>query len=161
MSTTHLDPSKLHKLQELQQAGINPYPYSYPQTHHAQEINEKYAKLNSGDHTKDKVQVAGRIVLKRIMGKAAFFHLQDQSGKVQLYFREDDLGEIYQTLVKTVDLGDFIGAEGIIFKTKIITPCPVPMNWPVIPLLRKRLITVPMSNNIRKPSKSWMKPSRN
>ncbi len=117
--TENIDESKLKKLEELKAQGINPYPYSYPQTDHAAEINQKYSSLNPGDHTKDKVSVAGRIMLKRVMGKASFFHLQDQSGKVQLYLQEDKLGqEKYEIVAKKTDLGDFLGIAGIIFKTK-------------------------------------------
>ena len=115
----NLDESKLKKLEELKALGINPYPYSYSQTDHALEINQKYSHLNSGDHTKDTVSVAGRIMLKRVMGKASFFHLQDQSGKVQLYLQEDKLGkEKYDIITKKTDLGDFLGIAGIIFKTQ-------------------------------------------
>ncbi|MEK6901764.1 MAG: lysine--tRNA ligase [Nanoarchaeota archaeon] len=114
-----LDESRMLKLQELQAAGVNPYPYTFRQTHHATEINEKYATLKPGDHTTDSVRIAGRVMLKRVMGKASFFHVQDQSGKVQIYLREDDLGKKYDLLVRTVDLGDFLGVEGTIFKTKM------------------------------------------
>ncbi len=115
----NLDESKLKKLEELKALGINPYPYSYPQTNHAAEINQKYSSLNPGDHTKDTVSVAGRIMLKRVMGKASFFHLQDQSGKVQLYLQEDKLGkDKYDLITKKTDLGDFLGIAGTIFKTQ-------------------------------------------
>ncbi len=115
-----LDQEKLRKLQELREAGVDPYPYNYKQTHHAKEINAKYATLKTAEHTKDKVSVAGRIMLRRVMGKAGFYHLQDQSGRVQLYFREDALGaEKYDLLTKKLDMGDIIGVEGTIFKTKM------------------------------------------
>ncbi len=114
-----LDESRMQKLQELQAAGVNPYPYTFRQTDHAKEINEKYATLKPGDHTKETVRIAGRVMLKRVMGKASFFHVQDQSGKVQIYLREDDLGKRYDLLIRTVDLGDFLGVEGTIFKTKM------------------------------------------
>ncbi|MBI2581948.1 lysine--tRNA ligase [Candidatus Woesearchaeota archaeon] len=116
----HLDESKVQKLQELQDLGINPFPYTYPQTHHAKEINEKYAHLEKGEHTKNKVSVAGRVMLKRIMGKASFLHIQDQSGRVQMYLSMDSLGEKqYDVFTKKIDLGDIIGVEGTIFKTKM------------------------------------------
>ena len=75
---SHLDQNKLLKLKTLLDAGINPYPYKFNQTHHAKDINKKYDKLHKGDKTKDKVSVAGRVMLKRIMGKAGFMHLQDE-----------------------------------------------------------------------------------
>ncbi|MBI2667042.1 lysine--tRNA ligase [Candidatus Woesearchaeota archaeon] len=115
-----IDPDKLRKLQELEKEGVNVFPYTFPQTHHATEVNEKYASLNSGDHLKETVAVAGRIMLRRVMGKASFFHIQDQSGKVQLYLQVDALGqETYDLLTKKTDTGDLIGAQGTIFKTKM------------------------------------------
>lgn len=115
-----LDQSKLAKLHELWGMGVNPYPYTYAQTHHAKDINEKFSKLNPGDHTQEYVSVAGRVMLQRVMGKASFVHIQDQSGKVQLYLTLDNLGEeTYKLFSKRIDLGDIIGVEGIIFKTKM------------------------------------------
>ncbi len=115
-----LDPEKVRKLQELRDTGIDPYPYGYTQTHHAQEINQQYARLQPAEHTTDNVNIAGRIMLKRVMGKASFYHIQDQSGRVQIYFREEAVGkESYEFLTKKLDLGDIIGVEGVIFKTKM------------------------------------------
>jgi lysyl-tRNA synthetase, class II len=113
-----LDEDKLSKLKILQESGINPYPYTFNQTHHSKEINEEYAKLEKGEHTKNKVSVAGRVMLKRIMGKAGFLHLQDQDGRIQIYISKDILGDDYNTFAKRVDLGDILGVEGNIFKTK-------------------------------------------
>ena len=114
-----IDQSKLHKLRDLQKKKVEVYPYTFSQTHHAQVINQKYAYLHPEQQTKDVVSVAGRIMLRRVMGKAAFFHLQDQTGRIQLYFREDELGqELYQTIVKDTDMGDIIGVTGFIFKTR-------------------------------------------
>ena len=76
-----IDENKLRKLKELKEMGINPYPYTYNQSHHAKEINETYSSLQKGEHTDIKVSVAGRVMLKRVMGKAAFFHIQDETGK--------------------------------------------------------------------------------
>ncbi len=106
------------KIEELKAEGINPYAYKFEQTHHASEINEKYAQLKAEGQTKDKVSVAGRIMQLRSMGKIAFVHLQDQTGKVQLYFRENDLGKDKYKLLKKFDIGDIIGVSGTIFKTK-------------------------------------------
>jgi len=117
---TKIDQSKLIKLEEIKKLDINPYPYTFPQTHHAQNLLNKYSKLNAEEKTQDNVSIAGRIMLKRGMGKATFMHIQDQSGKIQIYLREDDLGqEIYDLIAKKTDLGDIIGIAGTIFKTKI------------------------------------------
>ena len=82
---TKIDQSKLIKLAEIQKLDINPYPYTFPQTHHAQALLNKYSKLNAEDKTQDNISIAGRIMLKRGMGKATFMHIQDQSGKIQIY----------------------------------------------------------------------------
>ncbi|MBT3406755.1 lysine--tRNA ligase [Candidatus Woesearchaeota archaeon] len=109
---------RLRKLNDLRELNVNPYPYSYQPTHKAKDINEKYAGLKAEEETKDNVKVAGRIMQLRNMGKICFIHLMDSTGKVQLYLRKEDLGDNYK-LLKKLDLGDFIGAEGHIFKTKM------------------------------------------
>ncbi len=106
------------KLNELKSMGVNPYPYLYDRKDHAAELIGKYKNLKAEEHTKDKAGVAGRIMLMRPMGKAAFMHIQDQSGRIQLYFKEDILGKENYSLLRKLDLGDIIGAKGIIFKTK-------------------------------------------
>jgi lysyl-tRNA synthetase, class II len=107
------------KLDELRKAGINPYPYSFDAKDFASNIHEKYdKKLSNEEKTNDLVCVSGRIVGLRRMGKATFMHLLDTTGKIQLYFREDDIGAELYSLLKQLDMGDIIGAEGIIFKTR-------------------------------------------
>jgi len=115
----NLDENKLRRLQELKDSGVNPFPYTFHQTNHALDINQKYVYLKAEEKTNDVVLVAGRIMLKRVMGKASFMHLQDQTGKVQLFFSQEILGEqLYDLIIKKTDLGDLIGAEGKVFKTK-------------------------------------------
>ncbi len=109
---------RLEKLEAIKKLGFNPYPHSYNQTHHTDEILNKYSKLKKEEKTKDKVSVAGRIMTLRMMGKASFGHLQDQSGKMQFYIREDEVGEKLYLLFKNLDLGDIVGIEGTIFCTK-------------------------------------------
>ncbi len=111
--------ARVEKLKKLRELNINPYPYKYEVTHNSKQILLNYEdSLTAGDTTNDKVRVAGRIMLIRDMGKAKFMHIQDQEGKLQLYFRMDDLGKDLFNLLKYIDLGDFIGVEGTIFKTK-------------------------------------------
>ncbi|MBI4440903.1 lysine--tRNA ligase [Candidatus Woesearchaeota archaeon] len=105
------------KRDALRKEGINPYAHRYEPTHKAAELQLKYAQLANEEKTNDKVSVAGRIISMRRMGKATFMHLLDESGKIQLYLRYDDIGKPYD-LLKFCDLGDFIGAEGSLFKTK-------------------------------------------
>src|SRR3989344_2230239 len=138
---SHLDENKLRKLEEIKTAEIDPYPYNFDQTHQAREINEKYAKLKNEQHTRDHASVAGRIILKRVMGKASFFQIQDQSGKLQIYLTQDDLGEKqYHLFAKKTDTGDIIGVKGTIFKTRMGE---VTVKASAIQFLAKSLIIMP------------------
>src|SRR3989344_6105682 len=105
------------KLEAIKKLGINPYPYSYDKTHNSIEVLEENKKLKVEERSKKIVKIAGRIMTFRLMGKACFGHIQDQSGKIQFYIREDENEEDYK-LVKLLDLGDIIGIEGIVFRTK-------------------------------------------
>lgn len=100
--------ARLQKLEQLKEAKINPYPSSYERTHYASEAQTAEGK---------KVKVAGRIWSLREHGGSAFADLKDQSGRIQLYFQQDHLGEQYSNL-KLLDIGDFLGAEGEVFKTQ-------------------------------------------
>lgn len=110
---------RLQKLDSLRQSKINPYPYSFPRKDYSSDILEKFKDLQKEEKTGNKASIAGRIVSLRSMGKATFGHLQDQKGKIQFYLREDALGEENYKLLKNVDLGDFLGIEGTIFRTKM------------------------------------------
>ncbi|MEX2602231.1 MAG: lysine--tRNA ligase [Balneolaceae bacterium] len=111
------------KLEELRKIGINPYPYEYEVTHHSVEILESEQTLLVTDDDTDsaeRVSVAGRVMTRRIMGKASFFNLQDSRGTIQIYIRRDDVGtENYNTVFKKlVDIGDIVGIKGFVFKTR-------------------------------------------
>lgn len=108
----------MEKRDALRQLSINPYAHRYEPTHRAAELQLKYATLKQEEKTKDVVSVAGRIISLRRMGKVTFAHLLDESSKMQLYFREDDVGVKQYAILKLCDVGDIIGAEGTIFKTK-------------------------------------------
>jgi lysyl-tRNA synthetase class 2 len=103
---------RIEKIEQYRQKGINPYPPRYRRTHAAEE-----AKGEFREDEKPRVSVAGRLRSKRVMGKASFAHLEDQSGTVQLYARRDDIGEENYDLFKSLDLGDVVGIEGFVFKT--------------------------------------------
>lgn len=107
---------RIRKLGELREKGIEPFAYSYERSSLAAEVNSKFAKLKKEEKTQSKANVAGRITGLRRMGKATFMHLQDETGKVQLYFKQDKLKDY--KLLKKLDMGDIIGAQGKIFKTK-------------------------------------------
>lgn len=102
------------KLSELQKMGRDPFKISkYDVSHHSNEVVDNYDSLEG-----QKVSLAGRIMSKRIMGKASFMHLQDQNGRIQAYVKRDDIGVDEYKLFKTYDIGDIVGIEGFVFKTK-------------------------------------------
>ncbi len=105
------------KREELLQKKINPYPYTYNPTHHSTDVLEAYKDLKPDEAGKEIIRVAGRMVGLRRMGKVTFIHLLDGPGKVQAYFRYDDIGTTYD-LLKLMDVGDWVGVEGTAFKTK-------------------------------------------
>jgi lysyl-tRNA synthetase, class II len=113
MLMTMLDQSKLEKLGKLRELGINPYPYSFNQTHHADEILEHFDSLSG-----KKVSVAGRILRMRKMGKLHFIDLLDGSGKLQIMAKEDSMQKKQVEILKLLDLGDIIGVKGAVIKTK-------------------------------------------
>ena len=111
------------KLDQLKELDVNPYPYTYDVTHHSKEIldDEDSYITDTPDQPDDarRVSVAGRVMTRRIMGKASFFTLQDSQGSIQVYIRRDDVGvtEYNKVFKKMVDIGDFVGIKGFVFKT--------------------------------------------
>ncbi|UCD38146.1 MAG: lysine--tRNA ligase [Fidelibacterota bacterium] len=102
------------KLHELRQLGINPYPYRFEVTHRSADIQSM-----QDSQFPPEVAVAGRVVSMRRMGKASFTHLLDDKGKQQVYMKMDLIGERdYEELFRRVDLGDFLGVQGRVFRTK-------------------------------------------
>ncbi len=116
METNKLIQERLDKLERIKHLGINPYPYTFKNYVFSQSLLKKYTYLTEGESTKDVYSVMGRIMTLRDMGKAAFSHIQDQEGQIQIYFREDEIKN-YE-LFKLLDIGDIIGVKGHIFKTK-------------------------------------------
>jgi lysyl-tRNA synthetase class 2 len=102
------------ELDQLRKLGIEPYPYEYERDAYSADIIESF---KDGEPQKV-VSVAGRIMSLRKMGKASFCHIQDSKGKLQIYLRKDDLGEIYDAF-RLLDIGDIIGAKGFVFRTKM------------------------------------------
>lgn len=112
------------KLAQLQALGIDPYPApTYPVSHYADHIKANFADENP--EAFQEVCLAGRIMSMRVMGKASFASLQDSSGRIQVYVSKDDLarGEdtsMYDTVwKKLLDIGDFVGVKGFVFRTKL------------------------------------------
>ena len=102
------------KLTALQQAGKDPYQIvTFDQSHHSADILANYDALEGRP-----VQIAGRMMSKRIMGKASFAHVLDGKGDIQIYVKRDDVGEEPYAAFKTYDIGDLIGVAGTVFKTR-------------------------------------------
>ena len=102
------------KLKKLEKMGVDPYPQKYNPTHLSSIIISDYESLEGKD-----VNVAGRIMSIRRMGKSSFFHIQDGGGRLQIFIKRDDIGEDIYTHFQLLDIGDFIGVEGFVFKTKV------------------------------------------
>ena len=121
---THSEQEEIRreKLTELNKLGVNPYPYSFDVTHSSKQIlaEESLIRDEESNPESEVVSVAGRVMTRRIMGKAAFFNLQDSEGTIQIYIRRDDVGvESYNTVFKKmVDIGDIVGIKGFVFKTR-------------------------------------------
>ena len=102
------------KLAELQAEGKDPFVITkYDQTHHSQQIKDNYDELEGKE-----VQVAGRMMSKRIMGKASFCNIQDVQGNIQVYVARDEVGQDEYKAFKKYDVGDIVGVRGTVFKTK-------------------------------------------
>ncbi len=123
------------KLKELQAAGRDPFQIvKYDQTHHTQQVRDEFEKLEFVAPTDEEgkavtvplsdipaeklVSLAGRMMSKRVMGKASFANLQDRDGRMQLYVSRNDLGEEAYADFKKLDIGDIIGVKGFAFRTK-------------------------------------------
>ena len=108
------------KAEELRKKGIDPFGQAFNRTHHIINIINDYDSLSKEDLEKDKIEVtiAGRIVLKRGQGKAGFMHVQDRDSKIQVYVRENDLGEDVYDIYRHSDLGDIVGISGYLFRTR-------------------------------------------
>jgi len=114
---------RLEELEEIKKLGINPYPHNYEVTHTADSILKNFKDAET-DEEKEKqklviVSVAGRITAIRKMGKATFCHIKDETGRIQLYIRKDDVGDLSYNVMKLLDIGDIIGAKGYVFRTKM------------------------------------------
>lgn len=107
------------KLDTLRERGIDPFGGKFQRTHHAKKILETFGEQSKEEleELNQSVIIAGRLVAKRKQGKASFAHLQDQSGRIQIYVRKDQVGEEQYETFTTADLGDWLGVAGKVFKT--------------------------------------------
>ncbi|MBO5515411.1 MAG: lysine--tRNA ligase [Schwartzia sp.] len=105
------------KLKTFADMGVAPFGHRYEVTYHAQDIRDKFDELE-GEEDGPKVRLAGRLMAKRGHGKASFAELMDMSGRMQIYFKYDVLGEEKYSQFRLLDIGDIIGIEGRVFKTQ-------------------------------------------
>jgi len=156
---------KLEKIQALRNLGIDPYDGNFRKTHDIGEIRNQFEDLVDKDV---EVKIAGRIMALRKHGKAVFADLQDRTGKIQVYFRKDNIGENNFTILREIEVGDVIGVEGKVFRTHVgeltilvenftlLSKClhPLPEKWhglkEVEVRYRKRYLDLIMNPNVRK-----------
>ncbi len=110
---------KRRKLHALREAGIDPYPHNFDRTATCAQILSEFDSLQAGEAKEDRTfRLAGRLMTKRPMGKAAFFNIMDQSGNIQAYLKVDELGERDRIAFEGLDIGDIVGLVGFPFRTK-------------------------------------------
>lgn len=109
-----------NKLDELRELGFDPFGSKFVRTHYAGDILAQYGALPNEELEPKEIAVslAGRIMQKRSMGKAAFAHIQDVTGRIQIYVRQDTVAENEYAAFDLLDIGDLIGVQGIVFKTR-------------------------------------------
>ena len=110
--------ARRRKLEALRENGVEPFPHAYPGVRSIAEAKAPHEALEAGDETDDHVRVAGRLHARRGQGKAAFLDLDDRTGRMQLHARVDVLGEESLRALLDLDLGDLLGAEGTVFRTR-------------------------------------------
>jgi lysyl-tRNA synthetase, class II len=130
MQTSHDDETRsvrlarMHKREQLQQAGIDPYPYRFERTAEAQMLQEKFQDLLAGEEVTDfTCTVAGRVMARRVFGKLAFLDIQDATGRIQLYCEKQRIAEAmspeaFDHLKSLTDIGDILGATGTVKRTE-------------------------------------------
>ena len=111
----HILQARRDKLADLVANGKDPYEVTkYDYTYHSKDIKDKFEELEEKE-----VSIAGRLMAKRVMGKASFCHVQDLEGKIQAYVARDAIGEDEYAAFKKLDIGDIVGIKGTVFKTKM------------------------------------------
>ncbi len=103
------------KLASIREKGIEPYPYGFAVTHRAEQITANFEALEASS---DSVRMAGRMLNRRKQGKVSFIDILDGTGKMQVYLRKDEIGDEAYELLGLCDIGDFLGLEGAVFRTR-------------------------------------------
>ncbi len=144
---TFVEVARRDKLAALRTRGVEPFPYRFARTHTAAEALALLAKAEeAGDGAGEpEVAVAGRIVALRAHGKSTFAHLADRSGRIQLYFKQDELGPDAYDLLPLLDLGDHLGVSGRVFRTRT---CEVTVRVVRFELLSKALRPLPLGKTV-------------
>jgi len=108
-----------NKMEAMKEKGIDPFGVEFKPEEHSQNLFEKYDQYTKEELAEMdvKTSIAGRVMTKRVMGKAGFAHIQDLEGQIQIYIRKNDVGEETFEYFEELDLGDIIGVEGTMFKT--------------------------------------------
>lgn len=116
---TDIKVQRKNKIKDIRASGINPYPHAFKRNSFCKELTERFDSLQSDKTSDTAYTIAGRIMTVRMMGKASFFHLQDISGRIQVYVKKDLIGESkYDFFKKMIDIGDMVGVIGKVFKTR-------------------------------------------
>jgi lysyl-tRNA synthetase class 2 len=111
--------ARVNKLKLMRDAGINPFEYTYAVTHKTDELQKLCKDLKDGEENADlEVSIAGRIMVRRVFGKLAFFTLQDETGTIQLYIEKGRLGEGFDRIKEWTDNSDVIGVKGTMKRTE-------------------------------------------
>ena len=109
------------KLEKIYSLGIDPYPTNFSRSHSNKDVVKLYqsaeSKHETGYTTENSFQLAGRITAQRNMGKASFLDVNDGTERIQIFCKKDQLGNTY-SLLECLDIGDFIGVDGVLFRTK-------------------------------------------
>jgi lysyl-tRNA synthetase class 2 len=134
------------KLEQLRKSGTDPFAYRFDRTHMASDIINDYENLADKS-----VAIAGRVMALRRMGKAAFAHIMDISERIQIYIRKDKVGEEKFELFKLIDIGDIIGIEGTVFKTRTGE---ITVLVSGLDLLTKNLRPLPVAKEVEKDGKT-------
>ena len=130
---------RLEELKELKEKNFETYAYSFDVKNYSMEIKNNFEALEGKD-----VNIAGRLMALRRMGKASFAHIQDMQGRIQIYLRGDDIGSEYEAF-KLMDIGDIIGVTGYVFKTKTGETS---VHGKTLKLLSKSIRPIPITKEI-------------